>query len=939
MWEKADANGRISSEEYRNMKRFAGWIAVVAPVVTAAAWIAVAGDNSSLGRLLDSLDAGSGAVRPVQVAQADAAAPAPVPNLDALLGGTKPAPAPEAPAPAPVAPPAMPEAPAPAPDAVAPPMAPVPPPAPDVPAAEAKPAVSGAQLEEQERVRRQAEEKEGLMALADALEAMRNAQYQPAFDKFQIAESRIQVREATEEARRTAKAGRAEAAMKLAEAAYAARNTADADKWLTEARKDEEGQGRNARRLTTRLEDLKEDIASQGGRAVRVKDMPGVVNKKATTEEMVELGRQLFEVEEYDDAETAFEQALRSDPYSKDAMKFLRKIEERRLKISELHRTATRVDMIQDVVDRWNPPLRTSNIAPPKPDAQDKTGTATAKRIVQEKMQATIIPTIEFRQANIVDVINFLRDASEAADPAGGGVNIILKLDNVGSGPAVAPTAAPVDPLAAPAPEFGAGAPAAGAGVGDVAGAGSIPLITLNLRRVTLLDAIKYVTDVAGLKYRIDENAVFITPANANLENVVTRLYPVQPSILEMVTTRADTDAGAAGRGDFVAMGAAGAPTIDAQKDMKKFFGDMGVPFPPGSSIAYNSTISQLIVRNTAEYLEIFERILAALNVVPNQVEIEARFVEIGENDLSELGVEWMLTDAWELANQKGTGPIQSRPRVQMNGNSVGGGFTHGLRYFTQSGDSLTPAARTTSNAGNMQGNVLSLSSILTNPELTLILHALEQKGGTDLLSSPRVTTRSGVNAQIKIVQEIIYPTEFESQSVGDLTAGRDNNATGLVIDPYRSRPPIPGSFETREIGVILNATPTVGPDGYTIDLTLVPEVAEFVRWIDYGAANLYPILQPVFASRNVTTSIVLWDGQTVVMGGLIRDQTTSVDDKIPLLGDLPILGHLFRNKGKHSEKQNLVIFVTAKLVDPAGNPIHQNKKSVMGEGRSGNQL
>lgn len=923
------------------MKRFAGWITVVAPVVTAVAWIAVAGDNSSLGRLLDSLDAPGVVARPVQVAQADAAAPAPVPNLDALLGGTKPAP--DAPTPPPVAPPVMPETPAPAvpapvPDPVAPPAMPevaVP-----APAAEAKPAVSGAQLEEQERVRRQAEEKEGLMALADALEAMRNEQYQTAFEKFQVAESKIQVRDATEEARRNARAGRAGAAFKLAEAAYAARNTPDADKWLVEARKDEEGQGRNVRRLTARLEDLKEDIASQGGRAVRVKDMPGVVNKKATTEEMVELGRQLFEVEEYDDAETAFEQALRSDPYSKDAMKFLRKIEERRLKISELHRTATRVGMVQDVVDRWNPPLRTTNITPPKPDTQDKTGTTTAKRLVQEKMQATVIPTIEFRQANIVDVINFLRDASEAGDPAGGGVNIILKLDNVGGASAMAPAALPPDAFA-PAPaatEFGAGgAPAPGVGVGDVAGAGAIPLITLNLRRVTLLDAIKYVTDVAGLKYRIDENAVFITPANAIQENVVTRLYPVQPSIVEIVTTRADTDAGAASRGDFVTMGG-GAPVIEAQKDMKKFFTDMGVPFPPGSSISYNSTISQLIVRNTAENLEIFERILAALNVVPNQVEIEARFVEVGQRDLSELGVEWMLTDAWELANQKGNGPIQSRPRVQMNGNSVGGGFTHGLRYFTQSGDSLTPAARTTANAGNMQGNILSLSSILTNPELTMILHALEQKGGTDLLSSPRVTTRSGVNAQIKIVQEIIYPTEFESQSVGDLLAGTALASTGMALDPYRSRPPIPGSFETREIGVILNATPTVGPDGYTIDLTLVPEVAEFVRWIDYGAADLYPILQPVFASRNVTTSIVLWDGQTVVMGGLIRDQTTSFDDKIPLLGDLPILGHLFRNKGKYSEKQNLVIFVTARLVDPAGNPIHQAKRSVMGDVRGGGQ-
>ena len=104
------------------MKRFAGWITVVVPVVTAAAWIAVAEDGSNLRRLLDSLDTAGGAARPIQLAQADAAAPAPVPNLDELLGGAKPAPAatnapaPQAPAPAPAPMPEVPAAPAPVPE-------------------------------------------------------------------------------------------------------------------------------------------------------------------------------------------------------------------------------------------------------------------------------------------------------------------------------------------------------------------------------------------------------------------------------------------------------------------------------------------------------------------------------------------------------------------------------------------------------------------------------------------------------------------------------------------------------------------------------------------------------------------------------------------------------------------------------------------------------
>ena len=150
-----------------------------------------------------------------------------------------------------------------------------------------------------------------------------------------------------------------------------------------------------------------------------------------------------------------------------------------------------------------------------------------------------------------------------------------------------------------------------------------------------------------------------------------------------------------------------------------------------------------------------------------------------------------------------------------------------------------------------------------------------------------------------------------------------------------------PGTFQTRETGVILNVTPTVGPDGYTIDLVMAPEVAELVDWIQYGSAIeipsefglqiwTYNMPQPVFTSRNVTTSIVIWDGQTVVMGGLIREELTTIKDKVPILGDIPLLGWLFRSEGSYSRKKNLLIFVTARLVDPAGRPIHSASAMAM---------
>lgn len=165
--------------------------------------------------------------------------------------------------------------------------------------------------------------------------------------------------------------------------------------------------------------------------------------------------------------------------------------------------------------------------------------------------------------------------------------------------------------------------------------------------------------------------------------------------------------------------------------------------------------------------------------------------------------------------------------------------------------------------------------------------------------------------------------------------------------------PTTPTAFETRNTGVTLEAEPTVGPDGNTIELNLSPEVVEFDGFINYGSPILSPsssafqqvtttigantvtsfiplaqperlitpniINQPVFSVRKVTTGVTVWDGQTVALGGLIREDVQDVEDKLPILGDLPFVGRLFRNEAEQHFKRNLMIFVTAHLIDPSG--------------------
>jgi general secretion pathway protein D len=80
-------------------------------------------------------------------------------------------------------------------------------------------------------------------------------------------------------------------------------------------------------------------------------------------------------------------------------------------------------------------------------------------------------------------------------------------------------------------------------------------------------------------------------------------------------------------------------------------------------------------------------------------------------------------------------------------------------------------------------------------------------------------------------------------------------------------------------------------------------------------------INQPIFSTRKVTTSVSVWDGQTVVMGGLMREDVQKTEDRTPIIGDIPIVGRLFRTNVDQHIKRNLVIFVTARLVNPAGQP------------------
>ncbi len=617
-------------------------------------------------------------------------------------------------------------------------------------------------------------------------------------------------------------------------------------------------------------------------------------------------GKEYMAVGNYDEATLMFEGVLAIEPYNRDAIRLLETCGRNKYAINTKELEATRANMMAEVREKWTP----KSYVVLKKEASGKISAGQPKQLrddqkvrIAEKMEKIIIPELNFRQANIVDVIEFLQRASIEYDttdspPEEKGVNIIL---NLGGDSAPVADARDLDPFAIPSSTISS------SGSGTKA-------ITFSSRYISLMEALRIVTEISQLKYRIDGSVVMIVPEGAPDGKIIVKTYDVLPSVEDKIpSVSSEMSMGGGGIGGGFGLGSTAGLGDSTAASWKDFFQQMGVKWPDGSQIKYIRQIGKIVVANTEDNLIDFERILKELNVVPNQIEIEARFVEVNESDMNSLGFQWFLNDNYTVATKKGNYAPGAAPRVDVMGNRATGGFTTGNRF-------IKDVVGTDSAAVN--DSVLSIAGILTNPELGLVIHALEQKGHADLLSSPKVTTQTGQEATIKVVTEYIYPTAYEVTPVTGETDQNTSVIIGGIVEPQ--------DFQMREVGVILTVQPDVSPEGQMITLNMTPEVVTEPDWKNYGTTytdqqgNVQQLNmeQPFFHTRLVQTSISIYNGATVVMGGMITERREDTIDKIPFLGDIPLIGTFFTSKTSQSQKRNLLIFVTARLVDPSGRPV-----------------
>ena len=477
-----------------------------------------------------------------------------------------------------------------------------------------------------------------------------------------------------------------------------------------------------------------------------------------------------------------------------------------------------------------------------------------------------------------------------------------------------------------------------GVNIVPVTDGGESPTVNLQLRDVTVFQALDYLCKRVGYSFSVSPSGIVEVRKDAGDGLLDTQFFELtQAAVVKMTGQGLNTTApGGAAANPFGGAGGAAGPTDGNPQEMaiKSFLTRSGVPFEPPATLSFDGT--RLIVTQSPKNLDRVKNIIRRYSDI-KQVHIEAKFIEVEQKALNELGVNWTLAPtAGGNGNVNAGSNLRSINRVFAQNNSAPKNLTINSQITTggvtsnnlQTFPNVAPSFPGGMNLGNLANTYTGTVSVLGQETLAVAIRAIEESAGSDLMSSPSLTVLDGKTAVIKVAQLLRYP-----QAYGDIQSnvgqGGGGGALGATSTSVAITAGTPQDFTVQEVGVTLEVTPTVAADD-SIALNLKPKVTEFEGFVEYGGTSVAltggvtvtvpsGFFQPIFSTREVTTDVTVFDGATVVIGGLTREEVKTVDDKVPVLGNLPLIGAAFRSTGKSVQKRSLMVFVTANLVSPGG--------------------
>lgn len=702
--------------------------------------------------------------------------------------------------------------------------------------------------------------------------------------------------------------------------------------------------------LTSRANDLI-SAAQSRNRAAEIRNAgdpekidPQLTKREQEIKVLLASVRTLLQNKKFEEAGAKVEEIFVLNPYNADAAQLANEIYKNYYLYGYRRRQADNAGILAKEAWQWVEPVFPREVqTSAKVDSIVKSADDHG---IQAKLDRIIFPMVRFDQTEITAVIQFLRRNAnyDTVDKKG----VVIDFDSARKGETEAekksaaetPTEEPpAGPEPTPARAGGPARPANQEGQQNVgAQQGNDILVTLSVDNVSLRELLNYICYLTGLTYTVQDDRVKL----GFVSGMEIARYDVSPGVTRLVDNYekgvdeapAATSAGSDDEGGAAAASGGKDAQVDSlsPESLKKFFGLYGVKFPEGSSISFFG--GKVLMTNTVDNQRRLAEILQELNEDKPMVQVEVKSIELSESDMEELGFNWSLNTLHNFSyDSKGnrTG-WQAGPGSNTDYNTSSGQAA----ALTMLGNALSGVdSRLIQNLNIFPDIIGSMkpfgSEVRLN--LSLTINALDRSDRTEMISAPKVLVNSGQTATVTMGKRYYFPESWDDLEIEIEDSEGDNGYA------YTLTLPTPTFGESQTMGTVFTVTPTVLEDNRTIRLNISPKITSYIGKDEYSMDVLVyrqgrispdesyyglKIWRPVIATRSLDVQVDVYHGETLVLGGLSDSIAQSRLDKIPILADIPFIGRLFQSHSETSTRRNMLVFVTAKLMDSSGIPIRR---------------
>jgi len=452
--------------------------------------------------------------------------------------------------------------------------------------------------------------------------------------------------------------------------------------------------------------------------------------------------------------------------------------------------------------------------------------------------------------------------------------------------------------------------------------------LTLHLVDDTVENALKTIAKLVDVRYNYSANTVFIGAADS--EVMVSEIIRLSSGLTDVVTEPqlpvpiGNEQSATGGAGGALPQQQPGQQGQNGQQtsDLERFLEKVPeIVAGWGSGTYYLDRKSNtLYARATPAAVSELKRLLRALDYQSAQILIETKFVEVSEEAARRIGVDWGGASLGERVSV--TGP---------SGSSFGAnGITPGQGSAPNATISGVASDATGALSGGLLAQILFSPKGRDSPGIFASLSMLESEGKAQGLAEPRILTLNNAVGIIQLLQSVSF---IENYNFNNITTSAETGNNGTTTSAQTAVPqPV---WKTVQEGFTLRIKPSIARNDDTITLDIRPTVTQRSGNTNQTPISYQPstgaetetlfVSQPEFITRSLGTTMHVKNGQTVVLGGLTTEISNNSDSGVPGLRTVPGLGRLFSHSAKSVDRRNLMIFVTAHIIDPSGAKIGED--------------